>query len=397
MIVDVDLSDADGVKVTHARARKHAHTRTHVTHTRARVCARVQDPNDGLFWMARDDALRYFQTFYVLLKPMQAAPKTRAPTRVRTHSCTHARTHVHTHTRVRAYTHARTQTHVLLSRCRRPTYIVRARARILCESISAHARVRAHGTHTRAWQGEMVAKKVVDQGVSKPKPVSDVKKANLEIKNAVHAHPPTHPHTRLHAHTRAPARARAPTASLAITIGPAHVCAGIDRPTSAPGPTGPHLRRDRPTSAPGPAHICAGTGPHLRRDRPTSAPGPAGEQGPVRQRLRRQLEVVGREGGARARACVVVRNGKAVSVSFSDAYNECNSCTSHESTGRAGAGMRPRSLQGRRIEPFAPRVARHAASAARRRLSAAVVRRRSPVGGCPSAMARRLRRFVCEA
>jgi hypothetical protein len=32
-----------------------------------------------------------------------------------------------------------------------------------------------------------------------------------------------------------------------------HICAGTDWPTSAPGPTGPHLRRDRL------AHICAGT------------------------------------------------------------------------------------------------------------------------------------------
>jgi hypothetical protein len=31
----------------------------------------VPDPNDGLFWMAKDDAFRYFQTFYALLKPME--------------------------------------------------------------------------------------------------------------------------------------------------------------------------------------------------------------------------------------------------------------------------------------------------------------------------------------
>ena len=118
----------------------------------------VPDPNDGLFWMAKDDAFRYFQTFYALLKPMQ---------------------------------------------------------------------------------GEMAAKKVVEQGSQAKRPVSEIKKANLEIKKAVsaglcgRASP---------AHMRRDSR----TSALELT------------PTSAPG-TRAHLRRDLPA--------------HLRRDWSTSALG----------------------------------------------------------------------------------------------------------------------------
>ncbi len=64
----------------------------------------------------------------------------------------------------------------------------------------------------------------------------------------------------------------------AVTSAPrlAHIRAGTDAPTSAPGPTRPHLRRDRR------AHIYAGT------DDPTSAPGTRTDRRARRARPRRR-------------------------------------------------------------------------------------------------------------